>query len=139
MFKKIVLSVYVVTAISCLSLHNGINAQTPTPTVVPTPVLKGNISGTVTGKKSGNPIKGAKVSLKNNDLNFKDKTTTGTDGKYLFSDLSAGNYVLRAKKSGYKNEKTKIDLAEGENAVVDIQLKKEKKDDSNGNDGGGGY
>jgi uncharacterized membrane protein len=91
-----------------------------------------------TGKKSGNPIKGAKVSLKNNDLNFKEKTTTGTDGKYLFSDLSAGNYVLRAKKSGYKNEKTKIDLAEGETAVVDIQLKKEKKDDGNGNGGGGG-
>ncbi len=50
-------------------------------------------------------------------------------------DLSAGNYVLRAKKSCYKNEKTKIDLAEGENTVVDIQLKKEKKDDGNG----GGY
>ena len=79
-----------------------------------------------------------KVSLKNNDLNFKDKTTTATDGKYLFSDLSAGNYVLRAKKSGYKNEKTKIDFTEGENVVVDIQLKKEKKNDGSGNGGGGG-
>lgn len=137
MIKKVVLSMFIFTAISYLSLYDSINAQTPTPTAVPTPALKGSISGMVTGKKSGNSVKGAKVSLKSKALNFKDKTTTGTDGKYSFSDLSAGNYVLRAKKSGYKNEKTKIDFAEGENAVVDIQLKKEKKDDGNGN--GGGY
>jgi uncharacterized membrane protein len=120
-------------------LYNSINAQTPTPTAVPTPTLKGSISGTVTGKKSGNPMKGAKVSLKSKALNFENKTTTDTEGKFLFQDLNAGNYTLKVKKAGYENTKREIDLGEEENAVVDIQLKKEKKDDGNGNGGGDGY
>lgn len=139
MFKKVVLSMFIFSAISYLSLYNSTNAQTPTPTAVPTPASKGSISGTVTGKKSGNPIKGAKVSLKSNALNFEDKTTTDTEGKFLFPDLNAGNYTLKVKKAGYENTKRKLDLGEEENAVVDIQLKKEKKDDGNGNGGGGGY
>lgn len=119
--------------------YNTINAQTPTPTLVPTPAPKGNISGTVTAKKSGKPIKRAKVSLKSKELSFKDKTTTDSDGKYLFSDLSAGNYTLKVKKQGFKNAKKKIELAEGENEIVGIQLKKETSDDDDDGDDGGGY
>lgn len=119
--------------------YNTITAQTPTPTLVPTPISKGSVSGTVTAKKSGKPIKRAKVSLKSKEPNFKDKTTTDNDGKYLFSDLSAGNYTLRVKKQGFKNAKKKIELAEGENEVVDFQLKKETTDDDNGGGDGGGY
>lgn len=77
--------------------------------------------------------------MKSKEPNFKDKTTTDNDGKYLFSDLSAGNYTLRVKKQGFKNAKKKIELAEGENEVVDFQLKKETTDDDNGGGDGGGY
>ena len=135
MFKKIALSLCFVMASVYVFSYNTINAQTPTPT--PTP--KGSISGTVTAKKSGKPIKRAKVSLKSKELSFKDKTTTDSDGKYLFSDLSAGNYTLKVKKQGFKNAKKKIELAEGENERVAIQLKKETSDDDDGGDDGGGY
>ena len=135
MFKKIALSLCFVMASVYVFSYNTINAQTPTPTLVPTP--KGSISGTLTAKKSGKPIKRAKVSLKSKELSFKDKTTTDSDGKYLFSDLSAGNYTLKVKKQDFKNAKKKIELAEGENEIVDIQLKKETSDDDD--DGGGGY
>ena len=140
MFKKIALSLCFVMASVYVFSYNTINAQTPTPTLVPTPTPKGSISGTVTAKKSGKPIKRAKISLKSKVLSFKDKTTTDSDGKYLFSDLSAGNYTMKVKKQGFKNAKKKIELAEGENAIVDIQLKKETSDDDDGgDDGGGGY
>lgn len=111
-------------------MHNSTNAQTPTP------ILKGSVNGIVTVKKSGKPVKRASVSIKSKELDFKDKTTTDNDGKYLFSDLSAGNYTLRVNKQGFKNAKKKIELAEGENEVVDVQLKKETKDDGGY---GGGY
>jgi len=136
MFKKIALSLCFVMASVYVFSYNTINAQTPTPTLVPTP--KGSISGTLTAKKSGKPIKRAKVSLKSKELSFKDKTTTDSDGKYLFSDLSAGNYTLKVKKQDFKNAKKKIELAEGENEIVDIQLKKETSDDDDDGDGGGG-
>ena len=140
MFKKIALSLCFVMASVYVFSYNTINAQTPTPTLVPTPAPKGSISGTVTAKKSGKQIKRAKVSLKSKELSFNDKTTTDSDGKYLFSDLSAGNYTLKVKKQGFKNAKKKIELIEGENEIGDIQLKKEKSDDDDGgDDGGGGY
>ncbi len=136
MFKKIALSLCFVMASVYVFSYNTINAQTPTPTLVPTP--KGSISGTVTAKKSGKPIKRAKVSLKSKELSFKDKTTTDSDGKYLFSDLSAGNYTLKVKKQDFKNAKKEIELAEGGNEIIDIQLKKETNDDDD-DGGGGGY
>ena len=141
MFKKIVLSLCFVMASVYVFSYNTINAQTPTPTLVPTPTPEGSISGTVTAKKSGKQIKRAKVSLKSKELSFNDKTTTDSDGKYLFSDLSAGNYTLKVKKQGFKNAKKKIELAEGENEIVDIQLKKETTDDDDDDDDddGGGY
>ena len=137
MFKKIALSLCFVMASVYVFSYNTINAQTPTPTLVPTP--KGSISGTLTAKKSGKPIKRAKISLKSKELSFKDKTTTDSDGKYLFSDLSAGNYTLKVKKQDFKNAKKKIELAEGENEIIDIQLKKETSDDDDDDGGGGGY
>ena len=140
MFKNIALSLCLIMASGYLFLYNTTTAQTPTPTLVPTPTPKGSVSGKVTAKKSSKPLNRAKVSLKSKELNFKDKTTTDSDGKYVFSDLSAGNYTLKVKKQGFKNAKKKIELAEGENEVVDIQLKKQTSDDGDGGgDGGGGY
>lgn len=143
MFKNIALSLCFLMVSGYGLSYNTLNAQTPTPTLVTTPTPEGSVSGTVTAKKSGKPIKRAKVSLKSKKLNFKDKTTTDNDGKYVFSDLSAGKYTLKVKKQGFKNAKKKFELSEGEDEVVDIQLKKEKSDDGDGDgdgDGGdGGY
>ncbi|MCF6155478.1 MAG: carboxypeptidase regulatory-like domain-containing protein [Candidatus Brocadia sp.] len=138
MFKNITLSLCLIMASAYVFSYNTINAQTPTPTLVPTPISKGSVSGTVTAKKSGKPVKRAKVSLKSKELDFKDKTITDSDGKYLFSDLSAGNYILKVKKQGFKNAKKKIELAEGENEIADVQLKKETGGGGDG-DGDGGY
>lgn len=140
MFNKIAFYLCLIMVVGSLSLHNRITAQTPTPTPEPTPQVKGSISGIVTAKKSGNSIARAKVSLKSRQLNFKEKTRTDSNGKYEFLDLSAGNYTLKVKKSGFKSKKAKIELEEGENEVVDVQLRRQRTDDDDGNgNGGGGY
>ncbi len=50
MFKKIALSLCFVTASVYVFSYTTINAQTPTPTLIPTPAPEGSISGTVTAK-----------------------------------------------------------------------------------------
>lgn len=140
MFKNIVLFLCFIMTSGYVFSYKTITAQTPTPTLVPTPVSQGSVSGTVTAKKSGKPIKRAKVTLKSKKLNFKEKTKTDNDGNYLFSDLSAGNYTLKVKKKGFKKSKEKIKLEEEENEIVDFQLKKQKSDEGNGgDDDSGGY
>lgn len=135
MVKKIAFYLCPIVVIGCLSLHNSTNAHSPTPsplptlTVEPTPAVHGHISGVITSNKSGNPIAGAKVSLKSKELDFKEKTSTGDNGAYEFSNLSAGNYALKVKKTGYKTEKKEIVLAEGQNETIDVQLKKETSGD----------
>ena len=87
MLKNVFLSLCFIMIVSCLSMHNRVDAQTST----------GSISGTVTDE-SGSPISGVTVSLKSKKPKFKDSGTTGSSGQFEFSDLSAGKYVLTVKK-----------------------------------------
>lgn len=51
MVKNIALSLCFIMASGYVFSYNTITAQTPTPTLVPTPISKGSVSGTVTAKK----------------------------------------------------------------------------------------
>src|SRR3972149_8551770 len=111
MLKYIFLSLCLII-VTCLSMHNRVDAQTST----------GSISGTVTDE-SGSPISGVTVSVKSKKPKFKDSGATGSSGQFEFSDLSAGKYVLTVKKDGYSSATKGIKLKAGQNKVVSIQLK----------------
>ena len=112
MLKNVFLSLGFIMIVSCLSMHNRVDAQTST----------GSISGTVTDE-SGSPISGVTVSVKSKKPKFKDSGTTGSSGQFEFSDLSAGKYILTIQKSGYSSAKKSIKLKAGKNKVVNVQLK----------------
>ena len=68
---------------------------------VDTTVVNGTVSGAVTGAPTGG---GETIYLDANNNSRLDpselSTTTGTDGTYVFSDVPAGNYVVRQLLSG---------------------------------------
>lgn len=133
MAKNVFLSLCMIVTISYVSLHTRVNAQTPTPTSVPTPTTKGSIYGMVTDE-AGDLVSGAEVTLKSKKLQFQDSEVTDTNGEYEFSDLNAGQYVLKVKESDHKKAKKTIKLKQGEDKMVDIKLKKK----GSGGGGGGG-
>lgn len=96
-----------------------------------------SVSGTVTSEQN-EPVKDAKVVLKNKKTKFKDKGTTGTSGEYEFSNLDAGKYKLTVKKSGYSNGKKSFKLKDGQEKTVDILLKIKENEDGNGSGSGDG-
>ncbi len=127
MLKNVFLLLGFIMIVSCLSMHNRVDAQTST----------GSISGTVTDE-SGSPISGVTVSLKSKKPKFKDSGTTGSSGEFEFSDLSAGKYILTVVKSGYSGAKKNIKLKAGQNKVVSVQLKTKGGGGGSGSGSGSG-
>ena len=84
-----------------------------------------SISGTVKDASSTKVIEKATVSLFK-DGNFVSSVKTGTDGIFLFSDVKAGKYSVKASKSGYsKYSGTSFDFKTGDTKVISITLKQE--------------
>lgn len=137
MVRHVFLSLCMIMTVSYLSVHTTLDAQTPTPTSVPTPTTKGHIYGMVTDKDGG-LVSGAEVILKSKKLQFQDSEVTDTNGEYEFSDLNAGQYILKVKESGHKKAKKTIKLKQGEDKMVDIELKKKGSGGGGGGNGGGG-
>lgn len=81
----------------------------------------GSISGIVTDKATGEPIKNAGVELKPSGKN----TVTGSDGQFEFVEIELGEYTLVATKTGYNDgESSKITVSAGQTAHCDIQMEK---------------
>lgn len=81
----------------------------------------GSISGIVTDKATGEPIKNAGVELKPSGKN----TVTGSDGQFEFVDIELGEYTLFATKTGYNDgESSKITVTARQTAHCDIQMEK---------------
>jgi len=107
---------------------------TPTPLPSPTPVLtptaepgkNGIISGYVIDKK-GYPIESAKLRLKGTNSKVFKKTISDEDGLFEFVDLDADTYIITVLKKGYKKSKQTVILEEGEDADIEIEMKKSSK------------
>ena len=81
----------------------------------------GSISGIVTDKATGEPIKNAGIELKPSGKN----TVTGSDGQFEFVEIELGEYTLVATKVGYNDgESSKITVSAGQTAHCDIQIEK---------------
>ena len=77
------------------------------------------IYGLVTDKATGEPIKSAGVELLPNGL----KTITGTDGRFEFANLKAGNYQVYITQAGYVEViSSNIELSQGQSLQRDVQM-----------------
>jgi len=79
-----------------------------------------NIRGKVFDAKTGEPLAGASVVIKNTKL----ATFVNLDGSYVFKNVKPGKYNLEIKLVGYKNAKAEdIKVTEtGTTIVADLQL-----------------
>jgi len=80
----------------------------------------GRISGTVTDKATGEPIRAAGVQIHTGI-----STVTGNDGFYEFPELKAGEYTLQVTKTGYSNLLGhKVTVSGGKTSRGDMQIEK---------------
>lgn len=71
---------------------------------------------------TGAVVADAQVVVKNLATNAERTTATGNLGQYDVPALPPGNYEVAVSKSGFKNYKTKIEVAVGGHTTVDAEL-----------------
>ena len=78
----------------------------------------GQIQGIVTNASTNEPIQGVNISLSPTGLS----AVTGSDGRYEFNDLEAGQYTVQAMKSGFESNTKRITIVGGKIASGDMML-----------------
>lgn len=75
-------------------------------------ILHGDISGNVTDAETSEPVQGALIELRQEDITA-DSTRTGNDGSYLLKNITPGDYEIQASKFAYgiSSKKVKVDEA----------------------------
>ena len=88
-------------------------------------ITQGDIVGVVTDAINGTqPLSGVQVSILPNGAS----TNTGSDGKFSFPQLKAGEYKLQFIKEGYEANTKSVTVVPGQVANADIQLTAVKQD-----------
>ncbi|MBM6962337.1 carboxypeptidase regulatory-like domain-containing protein [Phocaeicola plebeius] len=88
-------------------------------------ITQGDIVGVVTDAVNGTqPLSGVQVSILPNGAS----TNTGSDGKFSFPQLKAGEYKLQFIKEGYETNTKSVTVVPGQVANADIQLTAVKQD-----------
>jgi outer membrane receptor protein involved in Fe transport len=88
----------------------------------------GIVKGTITDKKTGEPLIGSTVHIKNKKNNFKSAVSTGLDGSFTFKNIPAGTYEVEAKYISYKDEDKDVEVRDGGIAFVRLQLEAKGND-----------
>ncbi len=87
-----------------------------------------SLSGTVTDQ-TGAPLRDVKVTVRSVDTGETRTITTDGGGRYQTSGLPLGHIEIRVAKHGFADEtRTGISLAVGENAMVDIKMRRSTPD-----------
>ncbi|HUW43163.1 MAG TPA: carboxypeptidase-like regulatory domain-containing protein [Thermoplasmata archaeon] len=81
-------------------------------------INEGNLQVNVTDE-AGRPITGANVTIYGNSSYW----LTGINGQVLITNLSVGNQVVNASKSGYINESKPVIVVDGVLRYVDLQVR----------------
>jgi hypothetical protein len=76
------------------------------------------VTGTITDARTGAPIAGAQVSIRDRGLGVLSSET----GRFLIVNLPEGRLELRVLFLGYAPQSRTLEVAEGETAVQDFQL-----------------
>jgi len=83
----------------------------------------GTIKGTVTDRKTGEPLVGATVKLKSKDKGFKASTGVGLDGTFVFKNIPAGTYEVEANYISFEDDEASVTVQDGAVANVKLSLK----------------
>ena len=75
---------------------------------------------------NGDPLESVKVKIRGIKTKFSEIIFTDADGFFEFADLEEDTYVIIANKRGYKRNKQKVTLGEGQQEELEIVLKKAK-------------
>lgn len=82
-------------------------------------VMTGTIAGMVTDMTNANTaIAGATVTLSPTGLS----QTTGSDGRYEFTEIEPGNYAVSVKANNYQEDSKSVSVYAGQSATADFQL-----------------
>ena len=88
-------------------------------------VMTGTIAGMVTDMTSANTaIAGATVTLSPTGLSL----TTGSDGRYEFTEIEPGTYAVSVKANNYQEDSESVSVYAGQTATADFQLSPERTD-----------
>jgi TonB-dependent starch-binding outer membrane protein SusC len=79
----------------------------------------GTITGTVLDQATGAPIAGGQVTV----VGFNIGTITNRDGRYILSNVPAGEREVRVTLIGYSRASGQVRLGAGETATVDFSLR----------------
>jgi hypothetical protein len=82
---------------------------------------RGNVYGRISEDISNQAITSVQVSISGNQQTI----STGQDGSYQFSDLTAGSYSITASKTGYLTDVKNVTIVPGETSNGDFSLEKE--------------
>ena len=86
-------------------------------------VLYGSLVGNVTDQSQG-AVRGAQVTIVNQETNLRRTTTTNDVGLYSFPNISSGRYSVTVKIAGFSDfVRTDIPVAVNSSVRVDAQLK----------------
>jgi hypothetical protein len=88
-------------------------------------VQKGSIYGYVVNIK-GDPIESVRLTLNGIGIKAKKTASTDSDGFFEFKDLEAGIYRIVAKKRFYKAAQQTVELEEGEDKEIEIEIEMKK-------------
>lgn len=78
----------------------------------------GDISGTVSDAESGTPLQSAIVTLVPGSATV----LTGDNGKFIFSGLDEGQYIVSVQKSGYKPNRKTVSVLSDETTEIVVPL-----------------
>lgn len=78
----------------------------------------GDVYGTITDAKTGNPVYNAEVILSPGNMT----TVSGSNGHYEFKSLDAGQYKIGIEADGYEYNSRQVTIVPGENVVCDFIL-----------------
>ena len=79
----------------------------------------GKIQGLVTNANTNEPIQGVNISLSPMGAS----AVTGSDGRYEFTNLEAGNYTVQGVKNGFESNTKNITITAGNVSSGDMQLR----------------
>ncbi len=88
------------------------------------PVTTGLIRGQVTDRRSGTPLAGATVALAGGA-----SVVTGSDGRYLLDDVTAGSITVSASAPGYGQAQGQAEVVAGQTLVFSPALEPEPDGD----------
>jgi len=85
--------------------------------------LHGDITGVVTDAVTSEPVQGAFAELIQSYVKI-DSTYTGSDGAYIFKNVTTGEYEIQASKYSYGTRKENVTVVSAKTHTIDFALNK---------------